>query len=535
MSAAFTLPPVAQSGAAIPAHVSAGWRAPMVLALYGIVLALLAVPLLVVEIPPLYDYPNHLARMHVLAHFADSPELRANYAIAWKLSPYLGMDLIVPELARVMSIYAAGRVFLFLCLAQIVLGTAAVHAALYRRFSPWPAASALFCYSLTVSLGFVNYVFAIGIWLFAFAGWILLSRRPFLWRVLGGSVLSLAVFFSHFVAFGGYFLCVAAYELGVWLTSGRRDLISRGLAAFCPFILPLALFVHASSGQPGGATWYGSPIVKLTALLSPVIFPSARFNLSLLGLMLLVPARRGVFGTPSLSPRMRVPLLLLGLAALAAPNVLSGVWDMDCRLPLAWLCLAIAAFDWRFVPDRPGKLAGGVLVGLLAANVGLIVWAWQPIARQYDLFRAALPAIPRGAHVIAFRDDDNIVPALRPGPPIAYAHLPALAIIERDVFLPFLFKNPMMPVQAATALRDIDSPGGEPIEVSELIEGADPRKSSLKQGTFDTLGIRTYWAGWPAHFDYAIELSFGATPRLPPALDRVSDGIFFNIYRVTPK
>jgi hypothetical protein len=86
----------------IPAHSLAAVvpggsrRCWLALASYGVVFGLLAVPIMSVVVPPLVDYPNHLARMHILAAYADSPALQANYIIAWKLSPYLAMDLIIP-------------------------------------------------------------------------------------------------------------------------------------------------------------------------------------------------------------------------------------------------------------------------------------------------------------------------------------------------------------------------------------------------------------------------------------------------------
>ena len=45
--------------------------------------------------------------------------------------------------------------------------------------------------------------------------------------------------------------------------------------------------------------------------------------------------------------------------------------------------------------------------------------------------------------------------------------VPVLAIFERDVYLPFLFKNPMMPVQSAPARRGIDTQSGGPIELRQ--------------------------------------------------------------------
>ena len=511
--------------------------------LYALVLALLALPISSVLVPPLIDYPNHLARMHVLADYSTSPELQRNYVVSWKPAPYLAMDAIVPPLTRIMSIYTAGRVFLYICLLQFVLGTAAINAALFRRMSPWPAVSALFAYSLVFDRGYANYLFGIGAWLLAFAGWIALSRHGVLWRLLCGSVLSLAVYFSHFFAFTGYILCVGAYELGLWLNVRDRKpgvLLARGAIAFCPFIVPLILFAHVSHGQSGGLTWYGTPDVKIIALLSPVLFLSASFNITILELwlffnlavLLLIPSQRGRWGRVAVSAPMRVPLLLLAILAIAMPNILGGVWEADIRLPVVFLFLLIASCAWQEVPTMAVTLASGCLVLLLAIKMGGIVLAWKPIDRQYNDFRAALPAIPRGARTIAFWDDGKIDSPPRADLPYVYWHMPALAIIERDVYLPFLFKNPMMPVQSAPARRGIDTQSGRPIELHELLEAADPVSGTSKLGNLSPLGERNYWAGWPRTFDYAIEETFGERPNPPPELEFVAGGQFFNFYRI---
>jgi hypothetical protein len=525
-----------------PAASRAQSRARMgfVIGLYAVVLALLAAPLVAVVVPPLGDYPNHLARIHILARYAHSAPLRTNYAVVWKLSPYLGMDLLAPTLAKIVGIYAAGRLFLFLCLLQIVAGVAAIHAALYGRLSAWPAAGAIFAYSLVMAAGFTNYLFGIGVWLLAFAGWIRLSRRSIAWRLVGGSLLSFAVFFSHFFALAGYMICVGAYELGVWLTSGKRDLralVARGAIAFCPFIAPLILAARVSHGQSGGVTSYGDVGFKLFALLSPVIFPGGGPNVVLgvlpvvLGLLLLFPdRRRRLFGRLALAGPMRAPLVILALAALATPWALAGVAWADIRLPVVLLWLLIASCEWRGTTRRGGLIAAGVLVALLGLQMASVVWAWRPIARQFDDFRAAVAVIPRGARVITFRDDDA-APA-NSAAAFSYRHLPLLTVIERDAFMPSLFKEPMMSVQAAPALRDIDTPTGAPIELSQLIAGADPVAGPRMRGAVDQFGVRNYWGGWPDTFDYAVELSFGAHPNLPPQLRLVRSGGVFNIYRI---
>jgi hypothetical protein len=463
--------------------------------------------------------------------------LQANYVVAWKLSPYLAMDLIIPQLAHIMSIYSAGRVFLYLCLLLFVVGTAVVHAVLHGRLSPWPAASALFAYSYVTSLGFVNYMFGVGIWLLAFAGWIVLSRGAVRWRIAGGTLLSLAVFFCHFFAFFGYMLCVGAYELGVWLETDKRrltGLLRRGIVAFCPFIAPLLIFLIASRGQQGGETWYGSPSDKFVALFSPVFFQTVPFNLGILVALLWLPMRSGLLGKAHLVPAMRMPLLAVGIAAAAMPHVLAGVWGADFRLPVVLVFLLIASYSWSGVSTRAAMCVTAFMGALLTLNVGTIVWAWRPISAQFDEFRAALPAIPLGAKVIVFRDETGTNPALLHQPISIYDHLAMLAVIERDAYVPFLFKHAMMPVAAAPALRNIDTAVGNPVELHRLLEGMDPVKGPAMLGTLSNMGMINYWGSWPQHFDYAVEFNFGARPELPPLLDRVASGTFFNIYRIRP-
>ena len=504
-------------------------------ALYSAALVLLFLPIFSVVVPPLGDYANHLARMHILATYAESPALQANYVVSWRLAPYLGMDLIVPQLTRFLSIYTAGRVFLCVCLLLFVLGTAAIHAALFRRFSPWPAMSALFAYNYVFALGFVNYLFGAGVWMFAFAGWIVLSRGKARWRIVGGSILSLAVFFSHFFAFFGYALCVGAYELGVWLSVRDRNiggLLRRAIAAGCQFILPFLIVIRIPKGQEGGITQYGTAAEKLTALLSPAAFPGARFDVAILAFASALLAIGLLSGRLRLAPAMKLPLAMLGAVSLILPHVLFGVWAMDDRLPVVFVFLLIAGSSWQGMSMRVAIPLFGAMMVLLAANMGSILWAWRPIGAQYDEFRAALKVIPLGSRVIAFREDAGIDPSQRRGPFFLYAQLPALAVIERDAYLPFLFKNPMMPVRAAPALRAIDSPHGHPIALPDLIEGADAVKGPAMLSKPDDFGRRNYWGDWPFHYNYAVELSFGAKPALPTLLELVKAGHFFNIYRI---
>ena len=176
--------------------------------------------------------------------------------------------------------------------------------------------------------------------------------------------------------------------------------------------------------------------------------------------------------------------------------------------------------------------AAAIAAVLLAANIGSIVWYWRPIGAQYDEFRATLSVIAPGARVIAFREDAGIDRSLRRGPMLLYAQMPVPAVIERDAYMPFLFKNPLMLVGTAPGLRAIDTPHGGPIELSDLITGADAVKGLATLGLPDDHRRRNYWGDWPRHYDYAIELNFGAKPALPADLELLKSGQIFSIYRI---
>ena len=70
---------------------------------FAVLLALVSAPVLSTVLPPLVDYPNHLARMRLIAEGGDR-----FYAVRWAPLPDLAADLIVPALARTMPLEWAG-------------------------------------------------------------------------------------------------------------------------------------------------------------------------------------------------------------------------------------------------------------------------------------------------------------------------------------------------------------------------------------------------------------------------------------------
>ena len=88
--------------------------------LFVVLMAIASIPILLHPLPPISDYINHLARMHVIATINSDPDLHRYYEIDWQVIPNLMMDLIVPLFVRVMNVYLAGQLYTILSFALIV-------------------------------------------------------------------------------------------------------------------------------------------------------------------------------------------------------------------------------------------------------------------------------------------------------------------------------------------------------------------------------------------------------------------------------
>ena len=128
-------PALASERITAPAASRAAWWAA-----FGFVCATLLVPLLLVDVPPLLDYPNHLARMYVLAFGAHDPILSRMYEQHWAIIPNLAIDLVLPEMLKLLPIYLAGRLVLAATLLMPLVGVIAYHRAAFRVRSYWPLA-----------------------------------------------------------------------------------------------------------------------------------------------------------------------------------------------------------------------------------------------------------------------------------------------------------------------------------------------------------------------------------------------------------
>src|SRR5262249_43917027 len=129
------------------------------------------------------------------------------------LLPNVGMDVVVLGLAQFFPVTVAGHIFLALILGLMLSGCMALYRGVHGPFSFWPLLAALFLFNWIWLFGFVNYLFGVGLMLWAAGLWIGMHHAPSWRRFLYGTISAVTLFFCHLVALGLYAVIVAGYEV----------------------------------------------------------------------------------------------------------------------------------------------------------------------------------------------------------------------------------------------------------------------------------------------------------------------------------
>jgi hypothetical protein len=413
-----------------------------VFAAFAVLLVIVSVPVFSTVLPPLFDYPNHLARQHLIAEGGNQ-----FYAIHWAPLPDLAIDLIVPLLSRLMPLEIAGKLFLVLTFALIAGGALWLNRIATGRWRWWPLLAFLLLYDRILLWGFLNYLFGLGVALCGLALWLGLDQRP-LWRAAVGTIAALACFFSHIEAFGVYALAIAGVELPplIRLACSRswRGLAQRLAVAGVQFVAPAILFLFFQPSTAGGEISYGNFARKADLLFSVFDNYSRLFDIVCFALFVALLAVLAWRRCPNIAPRLGVALMLLFAAYLALPSQVMTGSGVDRRLPIALFLLLIASSAPAL--SRRWALAVGVAAGaMFVVRMAVIEAVWLHADRVYAADIAAIDSLPQGAKIaVAYPPLDVNAGA------IPELHVATLAVARRDAFVPTLFAYP---TQQPIALR----------------------------------------------------------------------------------
>src|SRR4026207_2023938 len=151
------------SNLSVPRFRTAEFSPPQIAVLFAALILLISIPVWTHPLPPLSDYVNHLARMHVIATQGLNANLARFYEIDWAIIPNLTMDLIVPWFTRLgVNIYVAGRFFTVTMFLVIASGVLVLNRVLTGRWSIAPLLVFPLLYNFVFLVGLINYLFGVG-------------------------------------------------------------------------------------------------------------------------------------------------------------------------------------------------------------------------------------------------------------------------------------------------------------------------------------------------------------------------------------
>jgi hypothetical protein len=441
----------------------------------ALVCLVLLAPLALVDVPPLLDYPNHLARAVVLAAGTSDAILSRMYASHWAIIPNLGTDLVLPPLVQFLPVHLAGRIVVGVTILLPVVGTVAYSRALFGRCTAWPLASGLVVYNATLLLGFLNFVAAIGIALLLGAGWIAWRER----HPVGVTVLAacgaVVLFFCHLMGLLFFFVLIAGYELEqLW-----RDpfTVLRRAAALTPVAAPpFVLYLLSPLAPLADETAFSSIADKAEQL----VFPFANYVLWLdvmtactVGAYLLAClATRRCRSTPAGG----LAVALTALLFLAVPFAFKGTYFLDTRFVIMLGFLLFGAL----LPYGLPRVAAVAFTMLFAVRMAVVLVVWWQYRGDLAALRTVIATVRPGDRVfIAAVSPEEAPPYWRDGPLSRRlsvglrldSHLPALLLIEHHAYWPFMFDNPsQQPVETLPPYRELAERAGSIADHRELAE-----------------------------------------------------------------
>ncbi len=532
-------------------------------------LLLLLLPLALVEMPPLLDYPNHLARVDVLSHLRTDPFLAEHYTVSLKPVPNLLMEAVMLPLAGLLPLYVAGRLYVALCVVLTLASLLVLHRTLFGRWSVWPLCGALFVYNAALLGGFMSFSLGVPLMLIGVALWIGLegTRR----QLPAGAAFALFLYFSHAIVLLAYALCLFGVEATKYAGRDGRPLtvaaLGRDALRFAALLaVPALLFASTVGGHllssdaaaVGGQEHSPLLIVKefywrlkkltephqwgyrLREMLAPVLNYDRRLDAATLLAVVGGLAVAAACGRLRLSRPMLLTAGIFAVGALVVPDPFFGTYFISIRFWLLAALLLVAGTDVRFGAPRAAAAFSVGLLALLAVRTAVLTVNWRNHQDDVADLRRAMEQIDPGSHVlVAWAGEEAgccIAPGFLAAQPAwrvslgalpSLIHLPSLVTIERRAYVPTLFSHPgKQPLLVTAPYRDrcMAIHEGVPVDVRLL---SRPETATLR----DHVEPCPHYLRWREKYDYVLVMfadAFRAAGLRPPpgAVERHRGAVF---------
>jgi hypothetical protein len=409
--------------------------------IFAVLILLQLCPIWSTPYPAMHDYPNHLARAHILNEYSNNELYQATYERDWRLIPNLAMDLIVPALMNIVSVETSSKIFLSLVVVVFNLGLHLVGLAINSR-PHWNAlAATFFTYNFNFSYGFVNYMFGLGLFFITLAVWLRFRSMWTVSRLLCVSAFAMICYVSHLSAV--VFLAVSLVCLTWPHVIKPRSFRLEHLIGLLPLVPPTLAYLWFASGieQKGSAAWWHPLLVKkVTGLLYPFLSYDLVIDLGLgLVFVLLVFLSLKAKGIHFVNWELFLIGGVFVVLYAFAPMTRGGTSYVDRRF-----LLPAVVFLFLALPiDQSKQLGRYVLIGFLMLPVmrTVEVWYyWNWIGHEVQKQVQVLEYLPEGSRLYPMVVHDQSSPRSWLWD-MHFFYTAHYATIYRHAFVPTIYAN----------------------------------------------------------------------------------------------
>ena len=495
--------------------------------LVGLITALAILPVLLVDLPAMNDYPGHLARMYLLASVGTPDQNPYYYFYLPYVYPNLAMDIAVPFFARFIGVASAAKAFLILSQIIVVSGAVALEMAVKKRheFSGFVGTAVL--YSLPFAWGFLNFEFGVGLALWGLAAWFVFEKKDATLRLMTHGLFCACLFVSHLVAFGLYGATLLFSELSRtfqpdvdWKKSTRNLAI---MAAPATIILGYFLSCTANSIGRGASEW--DAFAKFLSILHGMNGYNA--YLSVADILAITAVTLFMFNERSISvaPQGKWIAVAFLILILVLPFRIFGGDLPSLRIAIAAL-LILPAFLTFAGANRFLRVVPPLVLSFIAlVNAAHIAGLWLSYQPEFAALRASFLQIKSGSFVLVGHANFKNGQFDKSEMPIMTAT--ALAAKYEGAFVPTLFTIPgQQPLQVCPQLSHLalgHTKDYWPVAVSVLAAIANGVRISE---------VPPHVRDWVHDYDYLYLIGPRGPNPIPSRLTALTIGNSFTLYKI---
>jgi len=304
------------------------------------------------------------------------------------------------------------KIFTALALVLPLLGTVALHDAIFERKSWWPLCSAVIVYNAALITGDLDFLIGAGLTFLGTACWLRLKAKPWV-QTVAVALLADAFLVIHFAGVGFLFVIIGVYEISeAWRKRQLAALAPRALSLALAALPVFALYfqthlpasAYTSPGHVVKSMWWAlnrfDPFAKAVGAGAEFFTYDSGIDL------LILIAVAAAFSALALGKKLTFSWLAPIAAALYViyPFVsgsASTAGQVDIRLPVLAGFLLFAGITPRRLGRRETAVLAVAFAALIIARLGVIATAWQgqnadlatntaPITAQISLLQTAV-------------------------------------------------------------------------------------------------------------------------------------------------